>query len=486
MAIAVLALITATPAFAGTTAVTDDRAVGEAAIYKAGLTLASFSSFAAVLDELQDIADDLVAANQARGGVFRVNTTNDTVDIAIGDGRCRDANGRCSLRAAVQEANARGGGTIVLQRNATYLLTIAGAGEDNAATGDLDVLGDISISGRGSVVDANDLDRAFDVVLGAALSVDQLVVTGGFVTDANGGAYRSDGSLAIASSGIFGNTAEGEGASGGAIVNNLGSLDVSGSEISGNTASRAGGGIEAVGGSTDLDQVELDGNSTGVNPGNGGGLHLTGEGDVTVSDSVVTNNFAAAEGGGLWNSAVGTMTVTNTVVSFNAAAGNDADQGGGGLFNDGGTLVVSGGLIEGNQATGTSGSGGGLLNNLGTLDIARTVVRGNDATRAGGGIEAVAGSTNLFRVELDANTTGDNPGNGGGLHLTGAGVVTIRNSVVTNNIAANEGGGLWNSATGTMTVVNTVIAGNQAPVGPNVFNDGGTFTIDGVPVPPGP
>ena len=36
-----------------------------------------------------------------------------------------------------------------------------------------------------------------------------------------------------------------------------------------------------------------------------------------------------------------------------------------------------------------------------------------------------------------------------------------------------------------MTVTNTAIFGNTAPVGPQVFNDGGTFTLDGEPVPVG-
>jgi len=35
-----------------------------------------------------------------------------------------------------------------------------------------------------------------------------------------------------------------------------------------------------------------------------------------------------------------------------------------------------------------------------------------------------------------------------------------------------------------MTVTDTRIRRNQAPAGRNVFNDGGTFTIDGRPVPP--
>ncbi|HKJ56246.1 MAG TPA: hypothetical protein VJ978_09695, partial [Nitriliruptoraceae bacterium] len=109
----------------------------------------------------------------------------------------------------------------------------------------------------------------------------------------------------------------------------------------------------------------------------------------------------------------------------------------------------------------------------------------NTSNRAGGGIEAVAGTTDLDRVDLSGNSTGAAPGNGGGLHLTGAGTVDITDSLVVTNTAAAEGGGLWNSATGTMTVGDTTISGNQAPVGPDVFNDGGVFTVDGAPVPVG-
>ncbi len=40
------------------------------------------------------------------GGVFTVNTTNDTIDANVGDGICADASGNCSLRrAAIMEAN---------------------------------------------------------------------------------------------------------------------------------------------------------------------------------------------------------------------------------------------------------------------------------------------------------------------------------------------------------------------------------------------
>src|SRR5580692_7616384 len=39
---------------------------------------------------------------------FTVNTTNDTHDATPGDGICADSSGQCSLRAAIEEANAEG------------------------------------------------------------------------------------------------------------------------------------------------------------------------------------------------------------------------------------------------------------------------------------------------------------------------------------------------------------------------------------------
>ena len=100
----------------------------------------------------------------------------------------------------------------------------------------------------------------------------------------------------------------------------------------GNSAERAGGGIEADGGTTVVARGRLTGNTTGAVPGNGGALHLTGAGGVKVKGSLVANNTAGAEGGGLWNSATGDFTIERTTIRDNSAAGADADQGGGGAL----------------------------------------------------------------------------------------------------------------------------------------------------------
>ena len=205
-----------------------------------------------------------------------------------------------------------------------------------------------------------------------------------------------------------------------------------------------------------------------------------------MTDSLVSENRAANEGGGLWNSADGTMQVSGTTVSDNVANGDASDTGGGGLYNAGGDLSISDGTaVLRNQAPGTSGSGGGVLDNQGTLTVTGSRVVANSATRAGGGIETNAGQVQLRNLRLLRNTTGANPGNGGGLHLTGAAVVDYTRGLVQENVAASQGGGLWNSSTGVLTVRDVTVRRNEAPRRPNFYNDGGAFTVDGRPVPVG-
>lgn len=417
-------------------------------------------------------AGPALAGDGSRGTrTIEVTTTKDTADRAPGDGVCADAQGQCSLRAAVQQANASGGGTIRLQK-AVYALTITGPGEDAAATGDLDVRTAVRIEGNGATVDARGHDRVLDVLAGAALTLRDVTVTGG--------------------------VAPGTGvpASGGG-VRNAGTFEADRSAIVRNSAPRAGGGVEAVAGSsTTISRSTLSDNSTGPGPGNGGGLHLTGTGTVVVDRTVVTGNRAASEGGGLWNSGTGTMTVDRSTIAHNRASGAEATNGGGGLFQEAGPsgkLTVTRSEVTGNVADGAAGSGGGLFNDQGTLVVERTVVRGNSAARAGGGIEANLGTTRLDRTDLTGNVTGSNPGNGGGLHLTGTGTVVIERGSVTGNRAANDGGGLWNSPTGTMTVERTTIRGNSAAgEGDDVYQEvgpdgtaSGRFTVDGRLVPAG-
>src|SRR6185503_1199896 len=89
---------------------------------------------------------------------FTVTKTTDT-----NDGIC-DAD--CSLREAILAANAQVGADSVIVPAGIYTLTIPGTDEDAGATGDLDIRGDVTLTGAGTaltVIDGGGIDRVIEV-----------------------------------------------------------------------------------------------------------------------------------------------------------------------------------------------------------------------------------------------------------------------------------------------------------------------------------
>ena len=336
-----------------------------------------------------------------------------------------------------------------------------------------------------TVIDANTASGSDAAVAGAA---------GG------GGIFNEGGTVDISgTASVTNNIADGAQSTGGGILNAAGTLTANGTTITGNQSNRAGGGIETNGsGPVTLTDVTLDANQTGVvtgtgAPGNGGGIHVSGDSAVTITGGTSNGNTAANEGGALWNGS-GVMTIVDTTIDANTASGNDAMSpgaaGGGGIYNEGGTVDISGtASVTNNIADGAQSTGGGILNASGILTANGTTITGNQSNRAGGGIETNGSSSvTLTDVALDGNMTGvvtgpGAPGNGGGLHVSGAAPVTITGGTVSGNTASKEGGGLWNNQ-GVMTITGTTIDGNDAqgdlvadPL--EIVGGGGIFAEDG-------
>jgi CSLREA domain-containing protein len=187
----------------------------------------------------------VVAAAAVLGGIgvscevpvvtFAVNSTVDLGDAVPGDGVCEatPGGGNCTLRAAVDEANATEGLVGIDLANATYVLGASG--------GDLDVTGRISVKGAGtSVVDAAcNGDRVFDVAASGELSLLSITVTGGDPTG-DGGGIRSAGTLALQLSSVVGNVASGRG---GGVAVTAGTATIERSTLEANAAGTAGGGV---------------------------------------------------------------------------------------------------------------------------------------------------------------------------------------------------------------------------------------------------
>jgi hypothetical protein len=93
--------------------------------------------------------------------------------------------GDCSLREAVVAANADDDADRILLSAGSYLLSIAGTGENAAAAGDLDVTEEVEIVGPGApftIVDGSGLDRVFEVGGVAGLTLRGLTVRGAAVS----------------------------------------------------------------------------------------------------------------------------------------------------------------------------------------------------------------------------------------------------------------------------------------------------------------
>jgi filamentous hemagglutinin family protein len=251
-----------------------------------------------------------------------------------------------------------------------------------------------------------------------------------------------------------------------------GNVTLTNSTVSDNTANSAGGGILAVSTVT-LTNSTVSGNTAGVD---GGGIWTFGT--VTLTNSTVSGNTAGQFGGGIW--AVSTVSLTNSTVSGNAASIFD----GGGIWANGtvtltnstvsgNTAGVDGGGISSNDTVtltnstvsgNTAGQFGGGISSNDTVTLTNSTVSGNTANSAGGGIRA-SGTVTLTNSTVSGNTANSS---GGGINATGT--VSLTNSTVSGNTANSSGGGIW--VNGTVTLTNSTVSDNTVGV-----NGGGIFAF---------
>ena len=418
--------------------------------------------FAAILAM---IAFPLDLAYTAPGSTFTATSVLDTVDAAPGDGECADSNGACTLRAAVMEANASAGPDTIVLLEDTYPLTIGGVGEEDAATGDLDLKGNLTINGAGpdkTIIDAENLgDRVFDIHFSA-----NATISGVTIRNSSGEGFSNSGTLSLTNSIISRNER--------GIFNNLSAkATLTDSAVSGNTAEHSSG-IYSFGEMTIINSTISDNKASST----GGGGIVNYNGKLTLIDSQVNGNTAAVVGGGIINE--GEMTIKNSTVSD-----NDAHYSSGGIANSSlGTLNIIDSEVSGN----TGYSHGGGISNRGVMTITNSTVSDNwttsvqesqDSARAGGGIYN-SGDTNIMNSTISGNQT---PLSGGGIRNYGG--INLINSTISGNQADVSGGGIYNHASGTLEARNATIVGNTANAdgigvssnGGGIKNAGGTVNM---------
>jgi CSLREA domain-containing protein len=403
----------------------------------------------------------------ALAAVFTVNTNIDLADANPGDGVCDVAppTRACTLRAAIQEANALPGTDEIILTPNTYLLNIVT---------DLDITGSLTITGGGAsstVIDGNRNARFGRGVLaigsGITVSISGVTIRNGEVE--TGGGIANQGTLTLTNSTVSGNSAS---FFGGGIYNN-GTMRVENSTVSGN-GTKEGGGIADEGGgiynsgTMTLTNSTVSGNRAFMFAGGGG---ISNQGTLTLTNSTVSGN-SAGYAGGILNNARAILTVINSTVSGNSASGDIVFgtplSHSGGIFNEG-ALALFNTTVSDNH---TDTDGGGITNRN-TLTIINSTVSGNSAFIDGGGIH----NENIFTI-INSTVSGNSVGfNGGGIFNDGT--ANLVNSTVSGNSVGISGGGIFNG--GTANLFNSTITDNRADADLNGDGvGGGVFNLSGI------
>lgn len=233
-----------------------------------------------------DLERVLVAA-----GDFTADAVQDDTPAANpGDGNCADADGRCTLRAAIDEANALGGARVIALPDALFRLD----------QGPLTVSAQVTLigvgAGRSEIAAVGD-QRLFDVAPGARLQLIGVTLSGDEPTVARGGLVHNEGELVIEDALLQ----NGDATAGGAVYSS-GLLTVRRSIFSGNRA--------------------LD--------GGGSGGAIFNHGDALIENALFHTNEAMS-GGAVTSSPSTGATLTLRHVSI---TGNRARSVGAGLFGD--------------------------------------------------------------------------------------------------------------------------------------------------------
>lgn len=460
-------------------------------------------------------------------GAFVVDSFDDAVDAQLGDGLCATAAGACTLRAAIQEANALPGADRVDLPAGTYTLSLPLVEEDDLAGGDLDIADHLTIVGAGrdvTVVDGGGLDRTFQVYYTAEVRIEGVTFRNGKVVGRKvGGGVINEGTLTLVDCAVVGNRIEApiEGRGGG--IYNGGVLLVEGTVVANNYVSTyEGGGIyNREGAEAHLLRTEIAHNV--VSRGEGGGV--SNDGLMVVEESSVVDNHAYDSGAGFSNGYRGELTLKGVQVSANRVGrtgggiynhnkvsierseiARNLAAAGGGIYNgepavltihdselkengaDYGAALDSQGVvwlvdvvIEGNRA---KEIGAGIFvwdrdhrKEKPLLTFERVVFRGNVSDGVGGGVANSGGYLAFRQVTFE-----DNRGISGGAIGNWDGIISLSDCVIRDNVSPNYGGGAF-----TMKYMNPdavvklnrcLVSGNTARFGGGLANELGELVVE--------
>jgi subtilisin family serine protease len=221
-----------------------------------------------------------------------------------------------------------------------------------------------------------------------------------------------------------------------------------------------GGGIAIINASPTLTDVEITGNTGG----RGAGLYIYNSAPILTRVHIHDNvnhpgpSLTPSDGGGIYvvGSAAakkaGPVTFVDLQVSGHSAPGR-----GGGLFATGSDVVITGGLLQDNEAV---GDGGGFYMNLGSLtatDLDVLSCAATGSSKGGGGGFAVGSALSWSGGSLMDNTC---TLLGGGLNIQSGAPVLLEDLLVTGNDAVFVGSGVYATTVSDFTMQRCTVASN--------------------------
>ena len=285
----------------------------------------------------------------------------------------------------------------------------------------------------------NNASSLIDVFIGG---IDIVKSPSGNPTSLDGGVIHNTENLELNQVTISGGMTTGEG---GAIDHQFGRLELNRVHIEDNQSANRGGGISSIGGDVVIRRSLITENQgrtsdSGSSGGNhaGGGIYIGGNADLTIIDSVVSNNIGHGDGGG--------------------------------IFINGGNLEVRRSRIEENRVLGSAADGGGLFA-FGTHSSFENSSMTDNYSGDDGNVYIRGGFANLTQVTISGNEVADD---GGGILANDRAEVTIAHSTIVRNavnvdaVGSGAGGGIFAAADVDILVDHTIVAENTD--GPNLHD----------------
>jgi hypothetical protein len=216
------------------------------------------------------------------------------------------------------------------------------------------------------------------------------------------------------------------------------------------------------------DGAVITGNKNTAN--NGGGVYVDG-GTLVMTGGTISGNTATS-GGGVYMD-FGVFTMNGGTISGNITTSTN-DTGGGGVYVSGGSFTMKNGEISKNNSG--KWGGGVYVNGSGEFTMSGGTISGNNATSSGGGVSV--NDSGVFTMSGGSISGNTNSTNGGGVHMNGSGVFTMSGGTISDNKTNQRGGGVALYSQSKFTMNGGIISGNKNT---GVGYGGGVYVNDDYP-----